>query len=340
MNLIDRYVQSVGLYLPKDIRDDVLIELRTNIEDMLPENYTEEDAYKVLEEMGSPLKLANEYNPNKRYLIGPGYFDKYLEILKLVVGISIAASIGITVLVWIMNSYESGFPGSVVELFTKIITGALVGAEQGVFWVTLSFVILERINVDAGNLLFYNKEWTPDSLPELPMNDNMKISRGETIFSIICTIILTALLYLQPQLIAIYRLGEKGVMKSTPFFDINRLKIYMIFIFAMAVLQLALFVWKYISEKWNMPLIICNAIYNVLMCILMVVMLKDSALINSHFLSEISDITKGSIEAISIWINKGKWIFAAFFIGFCAWDSIGVFYKFRTKVNTRFDRKI
>ena len=73
MNLIDRYVYSVAEYLPGDIANDVTRELRSNIEDMLPENHTEEDVYRVLEELGNPLELAKEYHPGKRYLIGPGF---------------------------------------------------------------------------------------------------------------------------------------------------------------------------------------------------------------------------------------------------------------------------
>ena len=53
MNLIDRYVYSVAEYLPGRA-NDVTRELRSNIEDMLPENHTEEDVYRVLEELGNP----------------------------------------------------------------------------------------------------------------------------------------------------------------------------------------------------------------------------------------------------------------------------------------------
>ena len=62
MDLIDRYIYEVKRYLPESIREDVGLELRTNIEDMLPKNYTKDDVYKVLTELGSPSKLANEYN--------------------------------------------------------------------------------------------------------------------------------------------------------------------------------------------------------------------------------------------------------------------------------------
>ncbi len=331
MNLIDRYVHAVGDYLPKDIRDDVLKELRTNIEDMLPKNYTEKDVYNILQEMGSPMELANEYNPQKRYIIGPGYYHKYLAVLKIVVGICIAVFIGIAIIGWIMNPTKIDSIETIVELFVDVITGGLLGAMQGAFWVTLIFVILERSGVEAGHLPYFSEKWTPDSLPELPVNDALKISRGETIFSMVWTIIFTALLYFQPQVIAIYRNIENGVLKAISLFDINVLKVYMPFIFALTVLQLGIFIWKYIAERWNISLIICDAAYNVLMCILVIVMLSDTALFNAAFISEIAELTKGSINTIALWFDRGKWIFAGFFIVLCIWDSISTFYKFMVK---------
>lgn len=57
MNLIDRYVYSVAEYLPGDIANDVTRELRSNIEDMLPENHTEEDVYGSWRNWATPLNL-------------------------------------------------------------------------------------------------------------------------------------------------------------------------------------------------------------------------------------------------------------------------------------------
>lgn len=141
---------------------------------------------------------ANEYNPKKRYLIGPGYFDKYLSILKMVVGICIVVSVGIGIITSILNSSEMNLIDKGVEIFTNALIGALVGAMKGAFWVTIVFVILERSGIEVGHLSFYNEKWTLDVLPEIPMSDNLKISRGETVFSMICTIIVMAVLYLQP----------------------------------------------------------------------------------------------------------------------------------------------
>jgi hypothetical protein len=67
--MIERYLYDVTKRLPEDIREDVRIELRSNIEDMLSDDPNDEEIERVLLELGSPAKLAVKYHPNPRYLI-------------------------------------------------------------------------------------------------------------------------------------------------------------------------------------------------------------------------------------------------------------------------------
>lgn len=323
MNLIDRYVYAVMEHLPNDIREDIGKELRANIEDMLPDDYTDEDVYQVLMNLGSPWKLANEYNPQKRYLIGPGYYDKYISTLKMVIGICISVFVGIGLLGWVIESPIDGHElKNVTKLITELISSGISGAFQGIFWVTLVFIILERSGVEDGNIPFFNKKWTPDDLLKLPINDNRKISRGETVFSIFFTILFTALISIQPQLIAIYIKGENGRVNSAALFDIERLKFYIPIILILAFFQLAVLIWKYITGRWKKSLVIINVVYNVAISILAIVMLSDKALFNTEFISIIADMGNVSKVTISIWIVKSKWIVGLVFIVICIWDSI------------------
>ncbi len=52
MNLIDLYIQEVAKRLPEKNREDITLELRSTIDDMLPEDYNEEDVKSVLEKLG------------------------------------------------------------------------------------------------------------------------------------------------------------------------------------------------------------------------------------------------------------------------------------------------
>ncbi|NLB78729.1 MAG: hypothetical protein GX796_07765 [Clostridiaceae bacterium] len=322
MNLIERYLYAIKKYLPEEIREDAGKELRANIEDMLPVDYTDDDVYQVLMNLGSPRKLANEYNSQKRYLIGPGYYDNYISVLKKVIGMFVSVALSIAFLVWIVESPAYWYQvNNITKLFVNLITSGIAGVMQSALWVTIVFIILERTEVEVGYIPFFNKKWTPNDLPELPVDEKMRISRGETVFSMFFTILVTALLYFRPQLIALFRTGENGSIDITPLLDIDRLQFYIPVIIVLALVQLGMFIWKFIAEIWSLPLAILNAVYYAAICILVIMMLIDHALVNPEFISVLSSIAKVPIETVSAWIIKGKLIFGFAFIGMCAYDS-------------------
>ncbi len=330
MNLIDRYVYAVTEYLPEDIREDVGKELRTNIEDMLPEPATEKDIYQVLEELGSPWKLANEYNPRKRYLIGPGYYDKYLSTLKTVIGICILVFTGIALLTWVLDLQNSGSQfENASKLITDLLSAVFEGALQGAFWVTIVFVVLERCGVEAGNIPYFNKRWTPEDLPVVPVSKSSRISRVETVFSMFFTILFAALVYFRPQLIAIYVKDDTGTVDATPLFNTERLQSYILIILLMAIIQLGLFVWKYFAGSWNKPLAIGNAIYNIASCILLIAVLNDNSLFNQEFISVIAKLIDTSSATVSTWLDKSIKITGVVVVIICTIDSISAFIKCR-----------
>lgn len=324
MQLIDRYVYAVMKYLPEELREDIGKELRANIEDMLPKECTEDEIKQVLMSLGSPSKLAGEYNPRKRYLIGPSLYDKYISTLKIVTGIGAVVAAGIALLVWIVEISTQGFLiSNITKLIQELISSGIVGAFQAVFWVTAVFIILERSGIEEGQIPFFNRQWTPDDLPEMNHDNKRRISRGETVFSMFATILITALIYFQPQLIAFYMLGENESISFTPIFNIERLQqLYMPIILILALIQLGMFIWKFIIESWNVPLAIINAIYNIVTCILVVMMLNDISLLNTEFIPTIAEYANISVSDITTWMGSGKWIFIFIFVGICIGDSI------------------
>lgn len=330
MKLIDRYVYAVTEHLPEKTKEDVRRELRGNIEDMLPENPTEVDVQEVLLKLGNPKKLANEYSQGKRYLIGPGLYDSYMSILKLVTGIVAIVFAIIALLDGIFSStINDSLFKMAIKVFVNILVAVIQGITQGAVWVTLIFAVLERTGVNEGEIPFRKKEWTLEDLSELPVSSKGKISRGETVFSMFCTILFMALLYFRPQLIGMHIKGANGLTQVTPLFDIDRLQSYMIIIFIFAIIQLSIFIWKFISKDWNMTLALANAVLNVVFCILIIVMLSDNLLFNPEFLPNIAYYTKVSIvllESICLWSIR---ITVGSIIAISLWDSIDAFVKCR-----------
>src|SRR5581483_9214796 len=93
MELIDRYVQAVGTYLPRaqrsDIVDELSEDLRCEVDDRersLGRPLTESEEEAILLQRGHPMTVAGAYMP-QRFLIGPALLPAYTFVLKLVIAV-------------------------------------------------------------------------------------------------------------------------------------------------------------------------------------------------------------------------------------------------------------
>ncbi len=92
MELLDRYLEAVRRHLPWLRQDDIIAELRANLEAQLEDKeaelgrkMTDAEMEDWLKQMGSPLQVAARYQP-QQFLIGPALFPIYRFVLRLVVG--------------------------------------------------------------------------------------------------------------------------------------------------------------------------------------------------------------------------------------------------------------
>jgi len=90
MELIDRYLQAVKFWLPKNQKQDIIAELSedlgSQIEDReaeLRRKLSESEVADLLKQRGRPVLVANRFLPQES-LIGPVLFPIYLFVLKLV----------------------------------------------------------------------------------------------------------------------------------------------------------------------------------------------------------------------------------------------------------------
>lgn len=171
MELLDRYLQAVRKNLPWKRQDDIIAELRANLESQLEEReaelgrpFTATEAEIWIGELGSPVMMASRYQP-QQYLIGPMAFPAYLHILKL----ASAWTIAVYLLVSVINAVVAGKPsvaaiaGSVLQLPFVLI--------QVVAWVTLVFAALEffaaRFPEYCPSFGGLHGKWSPRDLPPL-----------------------------------------------------------------------------------------------------------------------------------------------------------------------------
>ena len=169
MELLDRYLQAVKKHLPWERQDDIVAELKANLESQLEDKeaelgrpLTKDEMEAWLKQLGSPMQVAGRYLP-QRYLIGPAVFPMYLYVLKL-------ASF------WCFIIYSIV---SVVQIFTGGIAngtelaGAVLRVPGAVMttaaWVTLIFAAIEfglaRNSSKRGPLANAPFDWSPGALP-------------------------------------------------------------------------------------------------------------------------------------------------------------------------------
>ena len=153
MELIDRYLQAVGFWLPRKQKEDILAELAEDLRSQVEEKeaelgrkLNEAEVEAVLKQRGRPVLVANRYLP-QQYLIGPVLFPIYRFVLM-------AVCLGYLVL-WIIAAIvlmayraQHGQERWISTLLT--MWGSWWGATfvaLGV--VTIVFAVLERVNLNT-----------------------------------------------------------------------------------------------------------------------------------------------------------------------------------------------
>jgi len=150
MELIERYVQQVGRFLPGRDRDDIKNELRSLLQDKLDDRVagsasadaseddaSEDDVVALLKERGSPRKVAASYS-GERYLVGPELYPQLMQVLRTGLVVYVIVHVALLAL------------GSTVITIPSLIESALsfLGSIPGFFGaVVIVFAILERQDV-------------------------------------------------------------------------------------------------------------------------------------------------------------------------------------------------
>lgn len=174
--LIDSYVHEVGQQLPRKMRGDIELELRSLLADAVEDRDDEETAVvEFLKALGPPSKFAAQYLP-KQFLIGPELFPLFKlvgTIVFSVITVATAAAIGIFLV-------RFGPPENFLSWWGQEM-GEYVRNLIFVFgMLTLIFTVLERNGAGEGAK---TGEWDPKSLR--PVKDPTRIDRADLIGSIV-----------------------------------------------------------------------------------------------------------------------------------------------------------
>ena len=198
MELLERYLQAVGQYLPAKGKMDTLAELRANLlaqmegrEEELGRRLTQGEVADVLEQHGPPVLVAMRYMP-QQYLIGPGLFPIYWFSLKKSFPFLVAVYVAVYVVTQAASTFAQGVRG-------HFDIGAAIGHFPSValtFWavMTLGFAFFEFAQGRYFNKVDFSKGWNPNDLPKVETQGKQPSLAGGVADVIVTALVITWLL--------------------------------------------------------------------------------------------------------------------------------------------------
>lgn len=274
MKLTERYIYAVTKNLPASQRDEVAKELRSDIEDMIEHEKGAREVREraALESLGDPVILAGQYATGKQYLVGPEWYAPYLITLKRTSYIAFPVVIVIRVLAQLM---ENPIPG-IIPMLVDAIGGAIAVLIHVFFWVTLVFVVMERVDT---NKTTSKKAWSVDALPQLPPERDVKLVDS------ICGIVAYTAMAIGVALTATL-LGAKTTEGTTvPFFNPELwswwLPVILALLVGLALKELAVI----IKAKQTHTLVAVEVILNTVLTGVLVALYAAGLLINPDFVA-------------------------------------------------------
>lgn len=221
MELLERYLQAVGQYLPARGKGDTLAELRANLlaqmegrEEELGRPLTQGEVTDVLKKHGPPMLVAARYLP-QQYLIGPTWFPIYWFTLKKSFPFVVLAYSAVYVVTQLAATAVHGTWG-------KFNLGAAILHFPSVlltFWavITLGFACFEF----AQGRYFHNfdcsKGWDPNDLPKVEPQGKKQPSLANGVADVIVTALMIAWLLAIPYKPYLVLGPGVGLVRGLPF---------------------------------------------------------------------------------------------------------------------------
>lgn len=273
-DLIDRYVWAVAKDLPGGQRDDVARELRATIEDMVDAREPQDDdaVREVLLELGDPAELALSYTGGRRYLIGPGLYPMYSRLLRLLLLIVVPIVLVISLVDELWYRADGSASGIAQSVNAAFQTGVMI-----TFCVTLVFFVIERAGTGHADVA-RRGSWDPASLPAL--SEKRQITLGDTIWSLALLTLLIAWIPWQQSHSVFHSAGG-----PIPFLAQDLWSGWIPAFIAVVAVSMGIEVWKYVTGRWTVPLVVANIAVDTLFAGLVVVILTTQQVVDPAWLA-------------------------------------------------------
>ncbi|MFJ7649736.1 hypothetical protein ACIQ1H_19670 [Lysinibacillus sp. NPDC097279] len=344
LNLIDAYIYEVTRRIAKNKRNAIELELKSTIEDMLPDNYSELEVKEVLMKLGDPAKLAVNYQNGPKYLIGPELYNTYIQTMKLIIPWAILITLIVHLVSSVFSFPEQGiFLTTIIKAFTTTI-GSVIGVVLHVlFWVTITFIIAERYSATNIQIPFITRsnEWTPEDLNKVIVSSKSNnIPLSDIIFSFLGIAFFSFIYFNASRLIGIYssddRIGLKFVM---PIFNQDTLLSFKPIILCWIVLSFALTLYRWKVRQWTMPIAVTSALLQCFGTIVFIVMANQPDLIHSAAIPYMAAIMETTSTKIMVTLDRILFVCIVITILASAFDIYSGFKRAKLNKNETFFKK-
>lgn len=321
MNLIDVYIHEVTRRLPEKSREDIGLELRSSIEDMLPEGHSEKDIKQVLDQLGNPATLASNYSDRPMHLIGPKYFDLYISFLKMIVPISAVIAF-ISVVATQILAFERGDTvlNVALDIFVLSIWRIIEVFIQVFFWLTLMFAIVERVDgiKDSQPRTMSLNKWTSNDLKNIVYIPKKRaISKRYIFISLLWTAIWGTFYFFASHLVGVYEKTDEGLTFIMPSLNHDVLNSFSSLVVIVIGAEIALALYQLFKGQWTKKVAMINVLREVIGSIVLIIVIIHPNLFNPEFLIYMADIFNISSEDVRKFIIMAVMLFPIFSIWNC-----------------------
>lgn len=245
--IIDRYVYTVLRRVSEGQRSDIERELRASIEDAVEARLgggQERGAavQATLLELGDPDRLADGYTSRPRQLIGPAFYPAWSRLLGMLLSTVLPAVIVVAVVIRVLGGASFG------EVIGTIAGTGLTVAAHLMFWVTLTFALLERSGLDRAAL--GGRAWTPEDLPRY---EPAVMAPGQLAAALLWPVLLIAGLVLQ-----------QFAFTEAPVLEPANWAFWWPYLIGVLILEGVYAVWLFRRAAWGHTVTVVNAVLAVL----------------------------------------------------------------------------
>lgn len=332
MELLERYLQAIRKYLPLRRQDDIIAELRTNMESQIEDReselgraLTQGEFEDILRKMGHPMLVASRYQP-QQYLIGPAIFPMYFYVLRI--AMLWAFIICMIVAAVVTPLTQTGGQAVIDALFRT--PGALV---QVAAWITLVFAGFEFVRTHypqtCPEIPGITQNWNPSSLPPLEKTEHSGKPRSmtQTVVEIVMGVLFLGWLLLIPHHPFLLMGPGAAYLQAGPFVLAPVWWTFYWLLIAVNIMQVA---WKCIElarGTWDRPSRLLNIVSKAVGLIPIVfllstedhqyVLLKNPVATEMHYGQTLHQVNEGlhfafvvvcAIVVVQLAFDIGKWI--------------------------------